>query len=306
MTQTALKPDAEWVATAQAVARGIRRRVLDYTVRHNGGYLSQACSSAEILATLYTRLMNLGPSRGEPVPPPFAGVPGSAPHRTGAAYNGGHEPDRDRFYLSPAHYALVLYAALVETGRMAADGLEQFNRDGSTVEMIGAEHSPGMEVTTGSLAQGLAQAVGVALARRRRGDTGLNWVLLSDGEWQEGQTWETLEVMAHYQVDNVRIYVDVNGQQCDGRMTDVLDLGDLVAKVAAFGATVREVDAHDVRALADAADAAEPGRPLVVLARSCPWQGIPLLQARAPKLHYVRFRDADERQQYADQLASLS
>jgi transketolase len=293
-----------WESATKRVAAGIRRRVLDHTVRNNGGYLSQACSSAEVLATLYTRLMRLGPSLAPPVPTPFTGVPGAAPYRTGAAYNGAHAPDLDRFFLSPAHYALVLYAALVEVGRMAEEGLQQFNQDGSTVEMIGAEHSPGMELTTGSLAQGMAQAVGVAMARRFHGESGLNWVFLSDGEWQEGQTWETLEIMAHYHLDNVRVYVDVNGQQCDGRMSDVMDVGDLAAKVAAFGATVREVDAHDVRALAAAADNPEPGCPLVVLARSCPWQGLPLLEARAPKLHYVRFRDEAERSRYAAQLAS--
>ena len=82
---------------------------------------------------------------------------------TGADFNGGVSPDRDRFILSPTHYSLVLYAALVETGRMAPDGLLEFNQDGSSVEMIGAEHSPGMEVMTGSLGQGLGQAAGMAL-----------------------------------------------------------------------------------------------------------------------------------------------
>lgn len=110
---------------------------------------------------------------------------------------------------------------------MDAAGLAQFNQDGSTVEMIGAEHSPGMEFTTGSLAQGLSQAAGVALARKLRGESGRCWVYMSDGEFQEGQTWETFEVLAAYKLGNVGIYVDVNGQQCDGRMEDVLDIGEL-------------------------------------------------------------------------------
>lgn len=296
-----------WQEVAHRVARGIRRRVLEHTIKHNGGYLSQACSAAELLATLYTKLMTLGPSQAPLIPPPFPGVPGrdNAAYTTGAAYNGPRAAHLDRFFFSPAHYALVLYATLIEVGRMAPEGLAQFNRDGSSVEMIGAEHSPGMELTTGSLAQGLSQAAGVAMARKLRGDTGRCWVFLSDGEFQEGQTWETFEVMAQYQLDNVILYVDVNGQQCDGRMADVLDLGDLAAKLRAFGAHVHEVDGHDVDALVAPAICIPDGRPVVVLARTCPWQELDLLQARAPKLHYVRFRNAEERDAFQTALQTL-
>jgi transketolase len=121
------------------------------------------------------------------MPPPFAGPPSADnPYSfTGAGYHGERHPARDRFFVSPAHYALVVYAALIETGRLAAEALDLFNQDGSSMEMIGAEHSPGMEVTTGSLGQGLSQAVGVALARRMRKERGRVWVFLSDGELQE-------------------------------------------------------------------------------------------------------------------------
>ena len=116
----------------------------------------------------------------------------------GGMYNGPNEPQFDRFIFSPAHYALVLYSALIEVGRMAPEGLEQFNQDGSTVEMIGAEHSPGIATTTGSLAQALSQAGGIALARKRRGDAGSVWVMMSDGEFQEGQTWEAIAALAYH------------------------------------------------------------------------------------------------------------
>ena len=300
---TVSEEQSDWVAVAMRTAAGIRRRVLDHTIRNDGGYLSQACSSAEILATLYTHLMHLGSSQAPAVPPEFSGVPGRVRGQSGALYNGPHRAELDRFYLSPAHYALPLYAALVEVRRMAPEGLSQFNRDGSTVEMIGAEHSPGMELTTGSLGQGLSQAVGIALARRLRGESGRNWVFLSDGELQEGQTWETLALMSFYRLDNVAVYVDVNGQQCDGRMADVLDLGDIAAKMRAFGARVVVVDGHDVQALAG--PAAEPltGQPLLVLAETSPWRGIGILATRAPKFHYVRFRDAAERGAYEAALA---
>ncbi|HYF80907.1 MAG TPA: transketolase [Symbiobacteriaceae bacterium] len=297
----------DWQDEAGRVARGIRRRVLEHILRNNGGYMSQACSAAETLAALYVRIMNLGPSQAPMVPPPFPGVPGAGNdgYFTGAAYNGARRADLDRFFLSPAHYALVLYAALIETGRMAEEGLAQFNQDGASVEMIGAEHSPGMEVMTGSLGQGLSQALGVALARQRRGDTGRTWVYMSDGEFHEGQTWEAFEVMHHYKMDRVGIYVDVNGQCCDGKMESVLEIGDLKARLEAFGARVFAVDGHDLDALAAPAALEPDGRPLVVLAQTDPARGVEPLRKNAPKLHYLRFKNEDERQLYASVLSEL-
>ena len=287
------------------LAHRIRRRVLDHTIRNGGGYLSQACSSAEILATLYGRVMRLGPSVAPAVPGPFQGVPGrdNPNAHTGAGYNGPKAPDLDRFFFSPVHYSLVLYSVLIETGRMAPEGLAQFNKDGSTVELIGAEHSPGIEVTSGSLAQTLSQAGGVALARRLKGETGRTWVFLSDGEFQEGQTWETLQALAYWKLDQVGIYVDVNGYQCDGKMDTVMAIEPLADRCRAFGADVHEVDGHDVEALAAAARNRAPGKPLLVLARTDPCRGIDLLRERTPKLHYLRFKTDAERAAYAALLA---
>lgn len=285
-----------WQDEVRRVALGIRRRVFEHTIDHQGGYLSQACSAADFLATLYARVLRLGPSVAPAVPLPFAGPPGPGnPHAfTGAGYHGERSPQHDRFFVSPAHYALVIYAALVETGRMAPEGLAMFNLDGSSVEMIGAEHSPGMEVTNGSLAQTLSVASGVAMARRLRGDTGRVWVFLSDGELQEGQTWETFEVLHHYALDNVAVIVDVNQQQCDGAMASVLAPGDTAGRLRAFGAHVVDVDGHDIEAVARAAAVRPQGAPLVILAHTCPWHGMDFLERRKPRLHYVRFRSEDE------------
>lgn len=296
---TAQQP-GDWLPRAQRMADRIRRRVFEHTLKNNGGYLSQACSSAELFAALYTRIMRLGPSAAPLIPPPFAGVPG--PHNpaysSGGAYNGPPAPQYDRFIFSPAHYALVLYAALIETGRLSEDALDHFNQDGSTVEMIGAEHSPGVETTTGSLAQALSQAGGIALGRRLKGEPGRVWVLMSDGEFQEGQTWEALAALAHYRLDNVGVYVDANGQQCDGVIPGVMLTEPLCARLEAFGARAFEVDGHDLAALAAPAALAPDGRPLVVLARTDPTRGLPLLLERAPALHYVRFKSAEERARY--------
>jgi len=234
-------------------------------------------------------------------------VPGKHNPRAfnGAAYNGPKAPDLDRFFLSAVHYALALYAALIETGRMAPEGLAQFNRDGSTVEMIGAEHSPGLEVTGGSLGQTLSQAGGVALARKLRRETGRVWVFMSDGEFQSGQTWEAMQALAFYRLDHVGVYVDVNGQQCDGEMKTVMNIEPLKSRLETFGARVFQVNGHDLDALAAPADLSPNGQPLVVLAYTNPAAGMPILESRRPKLHYVRFEDAEERERFAEFLATM-
>jgi len=308
MNPTAAAPaTADWLSQGQRMARGIRRRVLEHTINNNGGYLSQACSSAETFAALYLTVMNLGPSAAPMIPPPFPGVPapGNEGYFTGALYNGPRAPHLDRFYMSPAHYGLVLYAALIETGRMAPEGLAQFNQDGASVEMIGAEHSPGMEVTTGSLGQGLSQAMGVALARRLRGETGRTWVFMSDGEFHEGQTWEAMQILAWQKLDQVGIYVDVNRQCCDGAMSDVMEMGDLPAKLEAFGAKVVTVNGHDLEALAAASQVEHEGKPLVVLCYTDPCRDMEIFRANAPKLHYLRFKNAEEKAAYAARLREL-
>lgn len=288
----------DWQTGIQTIADGVRRRVLEHVLSNNGGYMSQACSSAETFAMLYGRVLQLAPSEAPLEPRPFAGVPtAGATFRTGAEYNGPAAPDKDRFIFSPAHYALVLYATLIEVGRLAADGLDSFNLDGSTVEMIGAEHSPGVETTTGSLAQALSQAGGIALARKRRGDTGRVWVMMSDGEFQEGQTWEAIEVLSRLGLDNLRVIVDYNAQQCDGPLVESPLAAPLTERIIAFGASAVEVDGHDLAAL-DTAMEMPSDRPHFVIARTQPTHGLPLLQERAPLFHYLRFSSTDEKARY--------
>jgi transketolase len=304
-----MQPPTEnaWQTQARRVAHGIRRQTLALTIERNGCYLSQALSSADILATLYTRVLNLGPSQAPMIPPPFPGVPGpdNIDYLTGAAYNGPQTAELDRFLISPAHYAVAVYAALVEVGRLERDGLFQFNTDGSTVEMIGAEHSPGFELTTGSFGQALSQAGGIALARRVRGETGRVFVFMSDGELEEGQTWEAIQALAFYKLDNVVVYVDVNGQQVDGLTKDVMNIEPISTRLTAFGATAVTVDGHNVDELAGAATTSETGKPHFVLAYTNPSQGIPLLDERKPKLHFIRFKDSTEKARFQDFLAEM-
>lgn len=280
----------------------IRRHVLSLAVRNNGAYLAQACSAAEILATLYAQLMDLGPphpscdatARHEP---PRPGRPG---HR-GADHNGERDGTRDRFILSPAHYAGALYAALVETGRLEPSALETYAVDGGLLEMIGSEQSPGFEATTGSLAQGLSVGVGVALARQLRRQPGSVWVLVSDGELEEGQTWEGLAAAAHHSLSNLIMLVDANGLQVDGDTQQVMNMEPLAAKMRAFGWQTHEVDGHDPDAIVAAAASRQPDKPTCVICRTAPWQGIPSLKTRYPqRLHFVRFKPGEAEAVQAD------
>lgn len=173
----------------QGIADSIRRQILGIALKTGGCYLAQACSSAEIIAALYTRILNLGPSAGLWDAIPFPGVPGpdNMDYPRGSAYHGIPAPDKDRFFVSCCHYASVIYCALAATGRLSPGALEKFNVDGWNMEMIGAEHSPGFENTAGSLGQTVSIAAGTAQARKWKGDTGLVYCLMGDGELQEGQ-----------------------------------------------------------------------------------------------------------------------
>jgi transketolase len=288
------------------LALGIRRRVFEHTIRNNGGYLSQACSAAEQLAWLYNEELRLGAPTLPMIPRPFSGVPSAANpgYHTGAGYNGPAAPDCDRLFIAPAHYALVAYATLIEVGRLAPEALEQFNQDGSSVEMIGAEHSPGMEVHNGTLGIGLSTAAGLAWGRRRRGDTGRTWVFMSDGEVQEGQTWEAVQAARFHGIDNLYAVMDVNDQQCDGAMSSVMEVGDIRQKFLDFGAACLEIDGHDLSALREAAREPHPGRPLVILARTSPFRAMRILEERFPRLHYLRFTSEDERARFNVSIAA--
>lgn len=292
--------------STQDVALGIRRRVFEHSIRNNGGYLSQACSAAEQLAWLYNEQLNLGDPTLPMIPKPFGGVPSAdnTTYHTGAGYNGPAEPQYDRLFIAPAHYALVAYATLIEVGRMADEGLEMFNKDGSSVEMIGAEHSPGMEVHNGTLGIGLSTAAGLAWGRQRRGESGKVWVFMSDGEVQEGQTWEAIQACAHHGIDTVKAIMDVNCQQCDGAMDSVMAVGDIKTKMENFGAVVASVDGHNLDEIREAAQMDHAGKPLIILANTSPFQGMPALEARFPRLHYVRFKSEDERAQMNTDIAA--
>jgi transketolase len=151
----------------------------------------------------------------------------------------------------------------------------------------------------------LSQAAGIALARRQNGETGKTWVFMSDGEFEEGQTYEAVQAMAHYELDTVGVYVDVNGQQVDGPTDEVMNIEPLSSRLQAFGAHVETVDGHDLTALEAASRVESGGKPLFILCYTNTAQGVPLLEERKPYLHFVRFKSADEKQKLQEFLETM-
>lgn len=275
-----------------SAARKVRKQVLEFVIERGGCYLAQACSGAEILCALYMQIMNLGESEGCPDALPFPGVPSASnmDYQRGSAYNGPRSPELDRFFLSPAHYACVLYSTLEQCGRISHAAVEKFNVDGWNMEMIGAEHSPGFETTAGSLAQTVSIAAGTAHARKLKGECGRVFVMLSDGELQEGQTWEAIQAASFYGLDNLMIYIDVNGHQLEGLTKDVMNIEPLEDRFKAFGAACVCVDGHNVDELRLAAETEHQGKPMVVLCYTSPSRDMPLVAAREPYTHFIRLK----------------
>lgn len=211
-----------------------------------------------------------------------------------ALYFGGvleHNPEnpewegRDRFILAKGHAAPALYAALAQAGYIPREELATLRKLGSRLQgHPDSNQVPGVEVSTGSLGQGLSIAAGAAAGLRLDGAPQTVFALLGDGECQEGQVWEAAMFAAHRKLDNLVAIVDRNGLQIDGRTCDVCDPGDLGAKFAAFGWDVDEVDGHDLDALVavlGAAKAGRDGRPHAVIARTVKGKGVPFMENEA-------------------------
>jgi len=275
------------------LADEIRQLAAQWTLDHDGGYLGQACGSAETLASLLT-FLDLGPSRAPLIPPAFPGVP--TPGSRGVLGEDWLGAGPDALLVSPAHYATAVYAGLVGVGRLDPTALRMCSGDGGLLEMIGAEHSPGMAVTAGSLGTALAIGVGRAVGRARRGLPGRIWTFLSDGETQEGATWEAAQLAAAQQLANVRVVVDRNNMQVDGPMLDVLPVTEPELRFRAFGWEAMVVDGHDLAALDAALHATtDINGPVAIICRTEPWRGFDLLSERwrDHRLHFIRLTDAE-------------
>jgi transketolase len=249
----------------------IRRYALRMGEVQGQGYIGQALGMAEILAVAYGHALNYRPDDPE--------------------WEG-----RDRFLLSHGHYAIAFYAALIEARVIPEDELETYGGDDSRLPMSGmASYTPGMEMSGGSLGQGLPIAVGMAIALRHKGNPAFVYNCMSDGELDEGSTWEAAMSASHFQLSNLITLVDVNNQQADGQSTKVLGFEPLVDKWAAFGWHVQRVDGNDLPAVLAAFDKARnlpQPRPRVILFDTKMGRGVPFLEARE-KNHFMNVDAAE-------------
>lgn len=252
-------------------ATAIRRTALKMGKVQGQGYIAQALDVADILAVAYFHAMAYRPEDPE--------------------WEG-----RDRFYLSIGHYAIALYAALIEVGVIARDEIQNYGGDNSPLPMSGmATYTPGMEITGGSLGHGLTIAVGACLGLKRKQSTNFVYNLLSDGELGEGATWEAAMSAAHWKLDNLIAIVDVNNQQADGPSRDVLSSEPVDGKFRAFGWYTQRVDGNDIDALVSAFDAArahDGAAPRAIICDTLMGKGVKFLEQRE-KNHFIRV-DEDE------------
>jgi transketolase len=204
--------------------------------------------------------------------------------------------ERDRFLLSTGHYAIGHYAALAEAGIVPVEELETYGSDDSRLPMSGmSTYTPGMEISGGSLGHGLTIAVGMALGLRYQGSDARVYNFLSDGELDEGSTWEAAMGAHHHQLGNLTAMVDINALQADGKTDTVLRTEPITEKWEAAGWYTQRVDGNDVAALLGAFDnaaaqAAATGRPSVILCDTKVGRGVPLLEERE-KAHFMRIEE---------------
>ena len=252
-------------------AWAIRRYALQMAEVQGQGYIGQALGVADVLATSYFHALRYRADDPE-------------------------WEERDRFYLSIGHYAIALYAAMIEAGILPEDEIETYGMDDSRLPMSGmAAYTPGMEITGGSLGHGLGIAVGAALGLKRKSTDAFVYNLMSDGELGEGSTWEAVMSAVQWRLDNLIAVVDFNNQQADGHTLDALATPEEAPKWTAFGWYALEVDGNDLDALVQAFDAAKqhPGPcPRVIICKTKMCKGIPFLEER-DITHFIRV-DADE------------
>lgn len=248
--------NAELRQQLEAKAREIRKSIVRMTGAAGSGHPGGSLSAADIVTVLYFHELRLKPE----------------------------EPDwdgRDRFVLSKGHAAPVLYAALAEKGYFPKEELLTLRKLGSRLQgHPDLKSLPGVEMSTGSLGQGLAVANGMALAGKLDNKDYRVYALLGDGECQEGMVWEAAMAAAHYRLDNLAAFVDHNGLQIDGPVTEIMSPEPLTDKWKAFGWHVLSIDGHDLEQILSAIEEAKKtkGRPTVIIAKTVKGKGISFME----------------------------
>jgi transketolase len=249
-------------------AKDLRREILRIARGKGEAYVGQGQGEADILAAVYFHAMRYDPTRPD-------------------------WPERDRFMVSTGHYAIVLYATLTTLGMFPDEQLDTYGADNSPFGMSTSNHTPGVEITGGSLGQGLPVAVGIALGARLSSRGFRVFSFLSDGELQEGATWE-VAMAAHYKLSNLTALVDVNHVEADGPVDDVMTVEPVAEKWRAFGWHAQSLDGNSMEQLVGALDAAREvaDRPQILVCTTVMGKGVPFIEQR-PKGRFVRV-EADE------------
>lgn len=237
-------------------AAKIRRDIVQMICKAKSGHPGGSLSAADIVTALYFSEMNIDPKN-----PKMEG--------------------RDRFVLSKGHAAPVLYSALAERGFFDKDLLNTLRAYGSPLQgHPDMKKLPGIEISTGSLGQGLSVANGMALAARISGQDYRTYILMGDGELQEGQVWEAAMTAAHYKLDSVCAFIDYNNLQIDGNVDKVMGINPLDKKWESFGWNVIQIDGHNFQEIFDALDQAKAtkGKPTVIIAKTTKGKGVSFME----------------------------
>jgi transketolase len=253
----------EKIKELEAIAVKLRRHIIEMTCAAASGHPGGSLSAADIITVLYFHKMRHNPK--DPV-----------------------WPERDRFVMSKGHAAPVLYAALAEAGYFPIDYLKTLRRIGSSLQgHVDMLSLPGIEMSTGSLGQGLSTANGMALAARLDKKSYRVYCLLGDGECQEGQVWEAAMTSSHHKLDSLTAIVDHNKYQIDGRVEDIKSLSPFADKWKAFGWNVLSCDGHKIGSIIEALEKAEKtkGKPTVVIAETIKGKGVSFMEAKPLDYH---------------------
>ena len=240
----------------QIFACKVRMGILAATHGAKAGHPGGSLSAAELFTYLYCKEMNIDPANPK-------------------------WDDRDRFVLSKGHTAPGLYAALAYRGFFPVEDLPTLRHIGSYLQGHPNMNTvPGVDMSTGSLGQGISCAVGMALGLKHQGKNARVYTLLGDGEIQEGQVWEACMAAAHYKLDNMCIVVDNNGLQIDGNIADVMSPYPIVGKLEAFGFAVQQIDGHDFDAIEAAFAQARQvkGKPSAIVIKSVKGKGVSFME----------------------------
>jgi len=257
-------------------ARALRRTVLRMAFAGSTVHIACAFSLIEVLAVLYREHLR---------------------HTDVLEH-----PQRDYLVLSKGHGVMAQYACMYELGWLTDDDLDRYFADGTRLKGLSDAHVPGLEVTSGSLGHGLSVGVGLALAAKLRQSGQRVYVIVGDGEMNEGSIWEALMFAAHQRLSNLVVIVDANGFQAMGSTAEVLDMGDLAAKLESFGYLTLEADGHDEAALHQSFLTLEHGddtRPKALVAHTVKGKGLSFME-HDNRWHYTRLNEQTLEQAFAE------